>query len=86
MKFEFSKHAREEMDRREIPESLVENILRNPEEIVDVVGNKKAYQSIAASEAGKKYLVRVIVNDAVSPIKVITVYKTSKIGKYRRKP
>ena len=84
MKFEISKHARNEMNRREIPENLVQTILQNPGQIVDEYGNMKAYQSIIGSETGKNYLVRVIVNDTVEPEKVVTVYKTSKIKKYWR--
>ncbi len=30
----------------------------------------------------RRYLVRVMVNTAVSPVKVVTVYRTSKISKY----
>jgi hypothetical protein len=84
MKFEISRHARNEMNRREIPENLVQTILQNPGQIVDEYGNMKAYQSIIGSETGKNYLVRVIVNDTVEPEKVVTVYKTSKIKKYWR--
>ncbi|MBU1183363.1 MAG: DUF4258 domain-containing protein [Proteobacteria bacterium] len=84
MKFEISRHARNEMNRREIPENLVQTILQNPEQIVDEYGNMKAYQSLIGSETGKNYLVRVIVNDTVEPEKVVTVYKTSKIKKYWR--
>ncbi|MBI4688040.1 MAG: DUF4258 domain-containing protein [Nitrospirae bacterium] len=86
MKFEISRHAQEEINRREIPQDLVETILQNPQQIVGEYGQKKAYQSIINMEAGKDYLVRVIVNDTVNPSKVVTVYKTSKIRKYWRQP
>jgi len=72
------------MNRREIPENLVQTILLNPGQIVDEHGNMKAYQSIISSGTEKNYLVRVIVNDTVEPKIVITVYKTSKINKYWR--
>jgi hypothetical protein len=86
MKFEFSRHAKEEMDRREISETVVETILQNPEQIVKEYGGRKGYQSIIGSGTEKNYLVRVIVNDTVDPAKIITVYRTSKIEKYWRKP
>lgn len=86
MRFEISRHAREEISRRGLPENLVETILQNPQQIVDEYGNKKAYQSILDLGTGKEYLVRVIVNDTVEPAKVVTVYKTSKIKKYWRWP
>ncbi|MBI5213277.1 MAG: DUF4258 domain-containing protein [Nitrospirae bacterium] len=84
MKFEISRHAQEEMDRRGIPRNQVETILQDPQQIVDEYGQKKAYQSIIDMGTGKDYLVRVIVNDSVNPAKVVTVYKTSKIKKYWR--
>jgi ABC-type sugar transport system substrate-binding protein len=86
MKFEISRHARNEMNRRGISEDLVQAVLQNPGQIVDEYGNMKAYQAITGSETGKNYLVRVIVNDTVEPEKVVTVYKTSKIKKYWREP
>lgn len=86
MKFEISRHAREEMERRAIPLNIVETVLQTPQQIVDEYGNKKAYQSIMDIGTGKDYLVRVIVNDAVDPAKVVTVYRTSKISKYWRQP
>jgi hypothetical protein len=76
----------EEMVRRGIPVTVVDAILQDPEQIVNEYGNKKAYQSIIDSGTGKDYLVRVIVNDTVDPVKIVTVYKTSKIEKYWRKP
>ena len=59
MKFEISRHAREEMVRRGIPVTVVDAILQDPEQIV---------------------------NDTVDPVKIVTVYKTSKTEKYWRKP
>lgn len=85
MKFEISKHAKEEIKRRGILEIIVETILQNPEQIVKEYGNKKAYQSIIDLGSGKDYLIRVIVNDTIEPAKVVTMYKTSKIEKYWRK-
>ncbi|MHB8883268.1 MAG: DUF4258 domain-containing protein [Thermodesulfovibrionales bacterium] len=86
MKYEISKHAREEMERRVISVQIVETILQNPQQIVDEYGNKKAFQSIIDIGTGKDYLVRVIVNDTIAPAKVVTVYRTSKISKYWRQP
>ncbi len=86
MTFEISRHAREEMERRAIPLNIVETVLRNPQQIVDEYGNKKAFQSIMDIGIGKDYLVRVIVNDTLDPARVITVYKTSKVKKYWRQP
>lgn len=84
MKFEITKHARQEMDRRSISADIVESVLDKPDQIVEEYGDKRAYQSIMDFGTGKRYLVRVIVGDAVVPAQVVTVYRTSKIKKYWR--
>jgi hypothetical protein len=85
MRFQVSKHALEEMKHRELPKALIENILKDPQQIVDEYGNRKAFQSIIKFETGKDYLVRVIVNDNEDPAIVVTAYRTTKISKYWRK-
>jgi len=64
----------------------VDSVLNNPQQIVQEYGDKKAYQSQIDFGKGKIYLLRVIVNEAVNPKAVVTVYKTSKIDKYWRQP
>lgn len=85
MRFVISRHAREEMIRRQISEIMVTSVLANPQQIVDEYGGKKAYQSRIAFGEGKTYLLRVIVNEDVDPAVAVTVYRTSKIEKYWRK-
>ena len=75
MKFEFSKHALEQMKLRHISKEVVESILASPGQTLEEDGNK-VYQSI--TEEGK-YLIRIFVNERK---RVITVYKTTKIRKY----
>ena len=48
-------------------------------------GDITCYQSRAEID-GKRYLLRAMVNETVSPHVVVTVYRTSKISKYWRKP
>lgn len=86
MKFEISNHAQKEMNRRAIPADAVEAVLQKPGQILEEYGDKKAYQSIMDLGKGTPYLVRVIVDDTVMPVQVVTVYKTSKIKKYWRNP
>lgn len=86
MKFQITNHARKEMNRRAIPADAVEAVLQKPGQIVEGYGNKRAYQSIMDLGTGKRYLVRVIVDDTVMPGQVVTIYKTSKIKKYWRHP
>jgi len=79
-------HARLEMVRRGIAEDLVMAILETPEQVVAEREGLVAYQSRLAVEDGRVMLVRVIAEDRSTPRKVITVYRTSKIDKYWRRP
>ena len=81
MNFAFSKHSLEQMALRQISKEEVESILKSSQQIIHETENS-IYQSEILKE-GKKYLVRIFVNDKKSPPLVITVYKTSKINKYK---
>lgn len=85
MRFHFSRHVLEELDERKIPRSLIEPVLQAPEQKVPEVENIICYQSRVDID-GKPYLLRVMVNETVNPPTVVTAYRTSKIGKYWRKP
>jgi len=80
MNYVFSRHALEQLKIRNIQESIVEEIVENPEKIIDYDECIKIYQAIIKSE--KSFLVRVFINTCKEPGVVITVYKTSKIEKY----
>ena len=84
MRFKLSRHAREEMQRRAIPLPFVESVLQQPQQIVPERGGKKAYQSQLDFGGGRIFLLRAIVDESVDPAVVVTVYRTSKIGKYWR--
>ncbi len=83
MDYVLSPHAKEKVRRRQIPLDLLEAVLNNPEQVVEESRGRKAYQSKIVSD-GQEYLVRVIVDDKVDPVVVVTVYKTNKIRKYWR--
>jgi hypothetical protein len=85
MNYRFSKHAREEMVRRDIPTQTVESILKNPQQVVSDATGKRVFQSKIDFEAGKTYLVRVVMNEESDVPVVVTVYRTSKAEKYWRK-
>lgn len=84
MTFELSPHARDEIARRAIPLDLLESVLQNPQQVVSERIGRKAYQSQLNFGTGKIFLLRAIVEDAVDPANVVTVYRTSKIAKYWR--
>ncbi len=80
MKFDFSKHAIEQMELREIDIDVAKRILIKPDQIIEEL-DKRIYQSISLIN-DKPCLIRIFVNKLKIPNLVITVYKTSKISKY----
>jgi len=83
MQFNLSKHAQEELIKRNIPLQVLQFILNEPSQIIQ---EKKLtiYQGLFTGYNGKTYLLKVFVNPNLEPVKVITIYKTSKISKYWR--
>jgi len=85
MTFRYSRHAEEEMVRRGIPRTLADGVLRRPQQIVSERGTRKAYQSKVDFADSRRFLLRLIVDDAIDPAVVVTAYRTSRIEKYWRK-
>jgi Domain of unknown function (DUF4258) len=83
MSYAFSIHVQQEMQRRGISQSVIETVLTSPDQKAPEHGDVVCYQSKVEFDQ-KQYLVRVMVNETVTPMKVVTVYRTSKIGKYWR--
>lgn len=81
LNYEFSIHVQEEMERRRIPLALVEAVMNAPDQKVPEHSGVICYQSKVEIDQ-KQYLVRVMVNETLTPMKVVTVYRTSKISKY----
>jgi len=79
--FKLTPHARHESSRRGIPAEILADVLANPEQIVAAHSDRNVYQSMKRIR-GIMFLVRVIVDERVSPAKVVTVYRTTKIRKY----
>jgi len=84
MEFRLSRHAEEEMTRRRIPRALVDSVLERPHQRLPQAGAKEILQSRVEAEDGRIYLVRAVVATDREPPLVITVYRTTKIGKYWR--
>jgi hypothetical protein len=79
----YSRHALEELELRQVPKELADEVLRKPQQVVNEV-NKKIYQSIIEFPDKKSYLLRLIIATDKVPNVVITLYRTSKIKKYWR--
>jgi len=81
LNFSISKHAVEELARRQISLEQVESLMNHPDQIVEAHGGLVCYQCLSTKN-GKPGLLRAIINDASNPKNIVTIYRTSKIKKY----
>jgi hypothetical protein len=81
--FILSHHAEEKMIQRQIPLKILQEILKNPEQILEEDG-LKVYQGTFIAINNKTYLLRIYINDLIEPQKIVTLYITSKLRKYRQ--
>lgn len=70
------------MSLRRIPRPLLDSVVQHPEQIVLARSGRKAYQSLSDFGRGRVFLLRAIIDDSVTPMVVVTVYRTRKINKY----
>jgi hypothetical protein len=83
--YRITDHARAEMARRQISEADVARVLLEPEQNEPAREGREIYQSrLEMGEPPRIYLLRVFVDIDRRPPEVVTVYRTSKIGKYWR--
>lgn len=82
MKIIYSKHALEEINRRVIPKDIVDTIIKKPQQVI-LQNGFEILQSKVQLE-NKMFVIRVITKKQQDNIKIITVYKTTKIKKYWR--
>ncbi len=83
--FVITDHARLELTRRRIDETLVARVLKSPEQTELIRAGRKLFQSrMDLGRPSKPYLLRVFVDVDRQPPEVVTVYQTSKVKKYWR--
>jgi hypothetical protein len=81
----FTDHARRQMARRGLGEQEVRHVLQAPDSIEPVrPGRIVAQKLLPLGEPPRDYLVRVFVDVDRTPTEIVTAYRTSRIGKYRR--
>jgi hypothetical protein len=78
----FSKHAEEQMLRRGITRNVVMDTILQPDEILDTDAPAIVIYQSLMREKEQVFLLRVFVNRAVQPNRIVTLYKTTKIAKY----
>jgi len=81
MKLQYTKHAEATLEEREIAKETVEELIRDPQQVIKGKGNKQIVQGIM-NRANQEFLLRVVYIEAAGTTKVITAYWTSKIDKY----
>jgi hypothetical protein len=79
----WTKHAAQNLVDREIERSVVEKAIRQPEQSIPEIPDRqilmRRYQDALLK---KEMLIRVVVAETKTTITVITIYKTSQIGRY----
>lgn len=81
--YRLTDHARLEMERRQITEAEVAQILAAPEQIREVRPGRVVCQSrVKLGAPARVYLLRGFVDVDRRPAQVVTVYRTSRIEKY----
>lgn len=81
MKFKYSSHSLEQLRRRKIDTSIIDEVLHKPDQIKVIEKCTKVFQKKFVDNK-KTYIYRVFVNICKDPKLIITAYKTSKISKY----
>jgi hypothetical protein len=85
-KIQFTDHAKFEMKRRRIKEKIVEEIVRNPAQVIDLKEGRCICQARYFNGfEQKEMLLRIVIEETIREINVITAYKTSKFHKYWKK-
>ncbi len=83
--FIFTDHARMEMERRDISEGEVAQVLTHPEQAEMVRTGRAVYQArLILGEPPGTFLLRVFVDIDRTPPHIVTAYRTSKVEKYWR--
>jgi hypothetical protein len=83
--FVFTDHARLEMARRGIGDQVVRQVLGAPEQRVEErMGRVVLHSRVMMGTPPTMYLVRVVVDVDRRPAEVVTVYRTTRLGRYWR--
>jgi hypothetical protein len=76
-----TEHAADRMARRQVSEADLRRVLAAPQEVAPVRPGRVVVHGMMGV-----YLLRVFVDVDRVPAEVVTVYRTSKIDKYRSRP
>ncbi|MGH9779162.1 MAG: DUF4258 domain-containing protein [Candidatus Acidiferrales bacterium] len=86
MEVVLTRHAREMAGRRQIDETLIREVARQPEQRVEGAEGAVVLQSrFTDAQTGKGMLLRLVAEERQGRVRILTVYKTSRIEKYWRR-
>lgn len=86
MKLIFTPHALFEMNRRDLTQETVKDVVDHPDQNWEIREGRLLFQKcVNMGIPEKKYLIRVFVDVISDQMEVVTAYKTTKIEKYWRK-
>ena len=83
MTYRLTLHAVRQAARRGISDRLVRWVLRHPEQRFPQRPGRDIFQSRVVAD-GRTWLVRVVVDVDRDPAEVVTVYRTTNVGRYWR--
>jgi len=75
-------HARDQAARRGLSEITMLGFVCGPERVVEVRPGREIRQSRIVDARDTTFLVRVVVDRTEADIRIVTVYKTSRVAKY----
>ena len=84
MNYRLTTHARDRMQQGNISEELVRRTIENPEARVHDESSKFIYQRIFERPDGKRFMLRVVVDEEQHPASVVTLYAASRYHRYMR--
>lgn len=83
--FRISPHARTQIFRRGLSVTMIADVLTRPEqELIAWSGRVILHSRVLDAQTGQVQLIRVFVDVSMSPVEVVSTYRTSKILKYWR--
>ena len=80
--YTLSDHAKERMAKWQITREMIEATLLRPEGRVHDESGKFFYQRTFPWHTGNLHLLRVLVDETQMPLKIITLYHTSRFKRY----
>lgn len=83
MKFRFTAHALEQIERRRLDRATIERVLDSPGQIVARRSGREVFQSKVHFDE-REYLLRAVVDRGSDPPAVLTAYRTRYVAKYWR--